>query len=61
MKLKVMELIPYSTFKEKLNITKQYDKSSKVEIFENYIYVERIEFSENYKTRKENIRKVKSR
>lgn len=61
MKLKVVEFIPYSTFKERLNIIKQYDKSSKVEIFENYIYVERIEFSENYKTRKGNTRKVESR
>ena len=61
MKLKVVEFIPYSTFKEKLNITKQYDKFSKVEIFEKYIYVERIEFSENHETRKENTRKIGSR
>ena len=61
MKLKVVELIPYSTFKERLKIIKQYDQKAKVEIFENYIYVERTEFSENYKTRKENIRKIGSR
>ena len=28
------------------------DKKAKIEILENYIYVERTEFSENYKTRK---------
>ena len=52
MKLKVVELVPYSTFKERLKIIKQYDKKAKIEILENYIYVERTEFSENYKTRK---------
>ena len=52
MKLKVVELIPYSTFKERLKIVKEYDKKAKIEIFENYIYIERTEFSENYKTRK---------
>ena len=61
MKLKVVELIPYSTFKERLKIIKQYDKKAKIEISENYIYVERTEFSENYKTRKENLRKIGSR
>lgn len=52
MKLKVVELIPYSTFKERLKIIKQYDKKAKIEIFEDYIYIERTEVSENYKTRK---------
>ena len=61
MKLKVVELIPYSTFKERLKIIKQYDQKAKVEIFENYIYVERTEVSEDHKTRKENIRKIGSR
>ena len=61
MKLKVVELIPYSTFKERLKIIKQYDKKAKIEIFENYIYVERTEVSEDHKTRKENIRKIGSR
>lgn len=61
MKLKVVELIPYSTFKERLKIIKQYDKKAKISIFEEYIYIERTEFSENYKTRKENIRKIGSR
>lgn len=61
MKLKVVELIPYSTFKERLKIVKEYDKKAKIEILEDYIYIERTEFSENYKTRKENIRKIRSR
>lgn len=61
MKLKVVELIPYSTFKERLKIIKQFDQKARIEIFEEYIYVERIEFSENYKTRKGNTRKVGSR
>jgi hypothetical protein len=61
MKFKVVELIPYSTFKERLKIIKEYDRKAKIEIFEDYIYIERTEVSENYKTRKENIRKVGSR
>ena len=61
MKLKVVELIPYSTFKERLKIIKQYDKKAKISIFEEYIYVERTEFSENYEARKENTRKIGSR
>ena len=61
MKLKVVELIPYSTFKERLNIIKQFDQKAKIEILDKYIYVERTEFSENYKTRKENTRKIGSR
>lgn len=61
MKFKVVELIPYSTFKERLKIIKQYDQKAKIEIFENYIYVERTGVSENYKTRKENTRKIRSR
>ena len=56
MKLKVVELIPYSTFKEKLNIIKQFDQKARIEILENYIYVERTEFSENYKTGKKSTR-----
>ena len=61
MKLKVVELIPYSTFKERLKIIKQYDQKSKIEIFEKYIYVERTEFNEDHETRKGNIRKIGSR
>ena len=61
MKLKVVELIPYSTFKERLKIIKQFDKKAKIEIFDKHIYVERTEFNENYKARKENIREVGSR
>ena len=61
MKFKVVEIIPYSTFKERLKIIKEYDKKAKISIFEDYIYVERTEFSENYKTRKGNLRKVGSR
>ena len=61
MKVKVVELIPYSTFKERLKIIKQFDKKAKIEIFEKHIYVERIEFNEDYETRKGNIREVGSR
>ena len=61
MKLKVVELIPYSTFKERLKIVKEYDKKAKIEILENYIYIERTEFSEHHSARKGMIRKIGSR
>ena len=61
MKLKIVELIPYSTFKEKLKIIKQFDQKSKIEIFEKHIYVERTELNEDHETRKGNLRKVGSR
>ena len=42
--LKVIELIPYKDFKEKLKLTKEYDGSGKVEIIDDkYVYVERVE------------------
>ena len=61
MKLKIVELVPFSTFKEKLNIIKQFDKKAKIEIFEEYIIIERIEVIESHKARKGSIRKVGSR
>ena len=61
MTVNIVEIIPYSNFKERLNIIKEYDKKSKIEIFEDYIYIERTEASENYSTRKENTRKIGSR
>jgi hypothetical protein len=37
----VIEIIPYGSFKEKMQITKKYDGKAKIEILDNrYIYVE---------------------
>ena len=36
-----MELIPYKNFKEKISITKEYDRIAKMEIIDNkFVYVE---------------------
>lgn len=38
--LQVTELIPYKSFKEKLNITRKYDRKAKMEIIDDkYVYV----------------------
>ena len=45
--LKVIELIPYKDFEEKLKLTKEYDGKAKIEIVDDkYVYVERIESNE---------------
>lgn len=45
--LKVIEFIPYKDFKEKLKLTKKYDRKAKIEIVDDkYVYVERIESNE---------------
>lgn len=42
--LQVVEIIEFRNFKEKLNITKEYDRKAKMEIIDNkYVYVEREE------------------
>lgn len=41
--MKVIEVIPYRTFKEKLRIVKEHEGRGRIEIHSNYIYVERIE------------------
>ena len=42
--LQVVEIIEFRNFKEKLNITKEYDGKAKMEIIDNkYVYVEREE------------------
>lgn len=42
--LKVIELIEFENFKEKLKLTKEYDGLGKIEIIDNkYVYVEREE------------------
>lgn len=38
--MKVIELIPYKTFKEKISITKLY-RGAYAEVMDKYIYVER--------------------
>lgn len=47
MKFKVVELIPYSTFKERLRIVKEHTGTGYVEVFDDYIYVERWENETN--------------
>ena len=39
----VVEVIPYCSFQEKIKITKENDGKSRIEVFEDYIYVERRE------------------
>ena len=41
--MRVIEVIPYRTFKDKLNITKEYDGKVKIEVFKDTIYIERTE------------------
>ena len=44
--LKQIEIIPFNTFKEKINITKKYDGKEKMEIVDNkFIYLEMKEVS----------------
>lgn len=38
--MKVIKVIPYKTFKERIRIVKENSKSNKVEIFKEFIYVE---------------------
>jgi len=39
--LQVTELLPFKTFKEKLSITKKYDRKAKMQIIDDkYVYVE---------------------
>ena len=37
----VVEAIPFSTFKEKIAITKQFYGKAKIEIHKGYVYIER--------------------
>ena len=39
--LLIIEIIKYENFKDKLNITKKYRGKAKMEIYKDYIYVER--------------------
>jgi len=39
----VVEVIPYNSFREKLKITKENDGKARIEVFEDYIYIERRE------------------
>ena len=39
----VIEMIPYCSFQEKIKITKENDGKARIEVFEDYIYVERRE------------------
>ena len=39
--MQVVKIIPYKSFKDKLRITKEYDRIAKMEIIDNkYVYVE---------------------
>lgn len=38
----VVEVIPYKTFRERLQVTKEYDGRGKIIIYDHYIYIERI-------------------
>ena len=39
--LTVVETIEYRTFKEKIDITKRYGGKAKIQIYDNYIYLEK--------------------
>ena len=39
----VVEVIPYRSFKQKIQLVKRYIGKAKAEIYDTYIYVERIE------------------
>lgn len=39
--LLTIEIINYRNFKEKMNITKKYRGKAKIEIYKDYVYVER--------------------
>lgn len=53
-KLQVVEIIEFKTFKEKIDITKEYDRKAKMEIIDNkYVYVKmRMEGKVNVRKRK---------
>jgi len=38
--MRIIEAIPYRTFKEKVSIVKSYRGKAKIEIYSSYIYVE---------------------
>jgi len=40
--MRVIEVIPYRTFKEKLQIVKDYEGKGKIEILRNIVYIERV-------------------
>ena len=37
----IIELIPFSSFQEKIKITREYSGRAKIEIWEGYIYTQR--------------------
>ena len=41
--MKVIEVIPYRSFREKIRIVKTVEGKAKIEIHKDYIYVERTE------------------
>ena len=42
--LTVVEIINYRSFKEKIDITKIYGGKAKIQIYDNYIYLEKKEY-----------------
>lgn len=41
--IRIVEIIPYNNFREKIRITKQYDGKAYIKIYDDYIYIERYE------------------
>lgn len=39
--LTVVETIKYRTFKEKIDITKKYGGKARIQIYDNYVYLEK--------------------
>lgn len=39
-RLRIVEMIPFKSFKEKIRLTKKYEKC-RVEVISNYLYIER--------------------
>ena len=43
-KLKVIEFIPIKNFKHKIKLTKENDGKSKMQVIDNYLYIERCRY-----------------
>ncbi|MZK54125.1 hypothetical protein [Clostridium beijerinckii] len=36
----VIEVIPFKTFKERLQLVKEYERKGKIEVYSDYVYIE---------------------
>lgn len=43
----IIEVIPYKTFRQRLQVIKEYDGKGKIIIYDHYIYIERINGKRN--------------